>query len=43
LRKALHAFNTGPRELACLQARLNFFNARECWITRGIMAQTPQA
>jgi glycosyltransferase XagB len=34
LKKALHAFSTGPRELACVQARLNFFNARECWITR---------
>lgn len=43
LKKALHAFGIGPRELACVQARLNFFNARECWITRGIMALTPQA
>jgi cellulose synthase/poly-beta-1,6-N-acetylglucosamine synthase-like glycosyltransferase len=23
-----------PSEVACFQARLNFFNARECWITR---------
>jgi len=34
LKKALHAFDAGPPELACVQARLNFFNARECWITR---------
>jgi cellulose synthase/poly-beta-1,6-N-acetylglucosamine synthase-like glycosyltransferase len=43
LKKALHAFSTGPRELACVQARLNFFNARECWITRGMLAHVPQA
>jgi cellulose synthase/poly-beta-1,6-N-acetylglucosamine synthase-like glycosyltransferase len=34
LKKALAAFRSGPRDVACLQARLNFFNARECWITR---------
>ena len=43
LKKALHAFSTGPRELACVQARLNFFNARECWITRGMLAQRDKA
>lgn len=34
LKKALHAFDAGVPELACVQARLNFFNARECWTTR---------
>src|SRR4051794_8222029 len=43
LKKAVEAFRSGPPNVACLQARLNFFNARECWITRGIMAQSPQA
>jgi cellulose synthase/poly-beta-1,6-N-acetylglucosamine synthase-like glycosyltransferase len=42
LRKALRSFRASPMEVACLQARLNFFNARENWLTRGIMAQTPQ-
>jgi hypothetical protein len=27
--------------MACLQARLNFYNARHNWLTCGIMAQTP--
>jgi hypothetical protein len=43
LKKALQAFRRAPADVACLQARLNFFNARECWLTSGIMAQTPQA
>jgi cellulose synthase/poly-beta-1,6-N-acetylglucosamine synthase-like glycosyltransferase len=43
IKKAVEAFRSGPPNVACLQARLNFFNARECWITRGIMALTPQA
>lgn len=34
LKKAVQAFRDGPPNVACLQARLNFFNARECWITR---------
>ena len=42
LRKAVVAFRASAPAVACLQARLNFFNARENWITRGIMAQTPQ-
>ena len=33
LRKAVAAFRAHPRQVACLQARLNFFNARECWLT----------
>jgi glycosyltransferase XagB len=34
LRKAVAAFRAGPDTLACLQARLNFYNARETWLTR---------
>lgn len=43
LRKAAAAFAAGDEGLACLQARLNYYNADENWLTRGIMAQTPQA
>jgi hypothetical protein len=43
LNKALCVFRQSGNDLACLQARLNFFNARECLITNGIMAQTPLA
>lgn len=42
LRKAVATFRASPRNVACLQARLNFYNADHCWLTRGIMAQTPQ-
>lgn len=41
LLKAVCTFDRSPDDVACLQARLNFFNARECWISSGIMAQTP--
>jgi cellulose synthase/poly-beta-1,6-N-acetylglucosamine synthase-like glycosyltransferase len=34
LRKAVSAFRAMPREVACLQARLNFYNANENWLTR---------
>ncbi len=34
LRKAVAAFREAPRDVACLQARLNFYNARECFLTR---------
>ena len=34
LRKAAAAFAAGPRNLACLQAELTFYNANENWITR---------
>ena len=34
LRKALQTFRSSPGDVACLQARLNFFNARENYITR---------
>jgi glycosyltransferase XagB len=33
LRKAVSAFRTMPPEVACLQARLNFYNANENWLT----------
>jgi len=33
LKKAVAAFRSGPADVACLQARLNFFNAKECWIS----------
>jgi len=34
LRCALNAFRLGPTTLACVQARLNFYNARENWLSR---------
>jgi cellulose synthase/poly-beta-1,6-N-acetylglucosamine synthase-like glycosyltransferase len=34
LRKAVAQFRASPREIACLQARLNFYNANENWLTR---------
>ena len=34
LRKALAAFRDGPPNLACVQGRLNLYNARETWLTR---------
>ena len=34
LRKAVLAFLAGDEKLACVQARLNYFNAEENWITR---------
>ena len=43
LLKAVAAFRAGPRTLACVQARLNFYNADHNWLTRGIRAQTPQS
>ena len=43
LRRALAAFQAGGPRLACVQSCLNIFNARQSWLTRGIMAQTPQA
>jgi cellulose synthase/poly-beta-1,6-N-acetylglucosamine synthase-like glycosyltransferase len=42
LKKAIAAFKAAPKEVACIQARLNFYNARDNWLTNGIMAQTPQ-
>ena len=43
LRKAVATFRARPANIACLQARLNFYNAEENSLTRGIMAQTPPA
>ncbi len=34
LRKAATAFHNAPPELACLQARLDYFNAKENWLSR---------
>lgn len=34
LRKAVAAFRAAPPHLACLQARLEFFNANENWLTK---------
>ena len=34
LRKAATAFRAGGPDLACLQARLNYYNPRENWLTR---------
>ncbi len=34
LLKAVAAFRASPRSLACLQARLNFYNADHNWLTR---------
>jgi len=42
LRLAAGVFARAPEDLACVQARLDFFNAGDNWLTRGIMAQTPE-
>jgi cellulose synthase/poly-beta-1,6-N-acetylglucosamine synthase-like glycosyltransferase len=42
LRLAAGTFARLPRTVACLQAQLAFYNCNENWLTRGIMAQTPQ-
>lgn len=34
LRRALAAFRRGPANLACLQARLSFYNGDENWLTK---------
>jgi cellulose synthase/poly-beta-1,6-N-acetylglucosamine synthase-like glycosyltransferase len=34
LRRALHAFRSGPPNLAAVQARLNIYNPRDTWLTR---------
>lgn len=34
LRKAAAAFATGDQQLACVQAKLNYYNARDNWLTR---------
>ncbi|MEZ5895031.1 MAG: glycosyltransferase [Parvularculaceae bacterium] len=42
LRRAAEIFAVADERLACIQARLNFYNPEENWLTRGIMAQTPR-
>jgi cellulose synthase/poly-beta-1,6-N-acetylglucosamine synthase-like glycosyltransferase len=39
LRIAAETFAAGPENLACVQAKLNFYNPEENWLTRGLMAQ----
>ncbi|HEY0105453.1 MAG TPA: glycosyltransferase [Rhizomicrobium sp.] len=34
LRKAVAAFHALPNDIVCLQARLNFYNAQENWLTK---------
>ncbi len=34
LLEALYAFRHGPEKLACIQARLNFYNPNDNWLTR---------
>lgn len=34
LREAIAAFQAGPENLACVQARLNFYNIEDNWLTR---------
>ena len=34
LRKAVAKFRQSPKEIVCLQAHLNFYNANENWLTR---------
>jgi len=34
LKKAVHAFRTLPEDIICLQARLNYYNADDNWLTR---------
>lgn len=34
LKKVIAAFNQSPENTACIQCRLNYYNARENWLTR---------
>ncbi|MDA8586493.1 glycosyltransferase [Rhodobacteraceae bacterium] len=34
LKKVIAAFKTSPENTACIQCRLNYYNARENWLTR---------
>jgi hypothetical protein len=43
LRRAAEIFHESTPNLGCLQARLVVDNYADNWLTRGIMAQTPQA
>ena len=42
LRDVAREFLRAGEALACLQAQLTAYNPDENWLTRGIMAQTPQ-
>jgi glycosyltransferase XagB len=42
LRRALDLFGRVSPKIGCLQAQLNIYNPTQSWLTRGIMAQTPQ-
>jgi hypothetical protein len=42
LRRALAIFAASPPQIGCVQAQLNIYNPRDSWLTRGIMAQTPE-
>ena len=42
LRDVAREFLNADETLACLQAQLTAYNPNENWLTRGIMAQTPQ-
>ena len=42
LRRALAVFDKDDASFACVQARLNFYNQFENWLTRGLVYQTPQ-
>jgi cellulose synthase/poly-beta-1,6-N-acetylglucosamine synthase-like glycosyltransferase len=43
LRAALDAFRGHDTDVACAQASLCIHNNKDSWLSRGIMAQTPQA
>ena len=43
LREVAREFLRSDKTLACLQAQLTSYNPDENWLTRGIMAQMPQA
>ena len=42
LRRAAAMLAAGPARFGCVQAQLNIYNSDMSWLTRGIMAQTPQ-
>jgi glycosyltransferase XagB len=42
IKMAAQRFAAAPQRLGCLQARLAIDNAGDGWLTRGIMAQTPE-
>ncbi len=39
LRAALAAFHWGPKTLACVQARLNYYNSRENWLAQAFTVE----